>query len=47
MGVGGAGLVVCAREAVAIPMKNARLTMNDVFSAEILMFTGLRYESIR
>ena len=40
IGVGGAGLVACACEAVAIPMKNTRLTMNDVFSAEILMFTG-------
>src|ERR1019366_1595756 len=43
IGVGGAGLVVCAREAVAIPMKNTRPAMNDVFSAEILMFTSLRY----
>src|ERR1019366_251363 len=43
MGVGGAGLVACARKPVAIPMKNMRLTMNDVFSAEILMLTSLRY----
>jgi hypothetical protein len=27
-------------------MKNGRLTMNHDFSAEILMFTGLRYQSI-
>src|SRR3984893_4806366 len=40
IGVGGAGLA-CAGEAVAIPMKNTKLTVNnDVFSAEILMFTG-------
>jgi hypothetical protein len=33
--------MACAGEAVAIPMKNTRLTVNnDVFSAEILMFTG-------
>ena len=41
IGVGGAGLVAWAREAVAIPMKNTRPTMNAVFSADVLMFTGL------
>jgi hypothetical protein len=43
IGVGGADLVACACDAVAIPMKNVRLTMNhEVFSAEILTFS-LRY----
>ena len=45
MGVGGADLVACACEAVAIPMKNTRLTMNDVFSAGKLMFTSVRHQS--
>src|SRR5580692_12941001 len=32
--------MACAAEAVVIPMKNTRLSVtNDVFSAEILMFT--------
>ena len=43
-------MVACACEAVAIPMKNTRLTINhDVFSAEILTFTtpaNNRYVSV-
>jgi hypothetical protein len=40
--------MACAGEGEVIPMQNARLTVNnDAFSAEILMFTILRYESIR
>ena len=43
IGVGGTGLIACAGEGVAIPMKNKRLTMNDdVCSAEIIKFTSLR-----
>src|ERR1700722_6199587 len=45
-GVGGAGLMACACEAVGIAMQNVRHIMNHrVFSTEILTFS-LRHESI-
>jgi hypothetical protein len=43
MGVGGTGSMACACEGVAVSVKNTRVTMNnDIFDAQILMFTGLR-----